>query len=587
MEWTETTKNFFLKNKYIVLLAITILASVLRLWNLGNVPVSLFGDELDVGYHAYSILKTGADYSGNVMPLHFQSLAEWRTPLYLYSAVPSVALFGISALGVRLPAALFGIATVPVMYFLVKELIQRDEKKLTLLGLFAAFLLAITPWHIQYSRAAFEVTQLLFFFLSGITLFLRGIRTKGSYLWLSGVCFALMPWIYSTAKLFIPFFLLALFLIYWKQIFSLPRKSIILAVLALGLVVAPITWSTLFGGGTQRFNYISVFSDPTIEPEVGTARGNDARARGESGTGLSPTIADRLYHNKFTLLGNAVLKNYLTPFSSDFLFITGDPNPRHSIEGMGIFYQFEIVGLLVGLVYFLSKNIDRKKKLLLAAWILLGVFPSSLTRDGGNHATRLILVFPPLLFLISYGFYYIFIRARKQMRYVVALGYIVVLVLSFTSYQHLYWVHNPSQSERWWHYGWQEAIQSMKAIDSQYDQVIVTSADEPPWIFFAAWYQFDPEVWHKGYPMNKHTIAGFGEMSFIGKFSFGSPDGKKGVYDWGKILNNKTLYVASAKEVNVNLVAEPERTPKDLKLIKSIAYPSGEPAFYLFTGISQ
>ena len=28
---------------------------------------------------------------------------------------------------------------------------------------------------------------------------------------------------------------------------------------------------------------------------------------------------------------------------------------------------------------------------------------------------------------------------------------------------------------------------------------------------------------------------------------------------------------------------ELDRTPKDLKLIKAIAYPAGEPGFYLFT----
>lgn len=70
-----------------ILFAIVVIASILRLFHLSQVPVSLFGDELDVGYQAYSILKTGRDYSGNYMPLHLQSLAEWRTPLYLYSAV--------------------------------------------------------------------------------------------------------------------------------------------------------------------------------------------------------------------------------------------------------------------------------------------------------------------------------------------------------------------------------------------------------------------------------------------------------------------------------------------------------------------
>ena len=42
-----------------ILIAILIVASVLRLWGLNKVPVSLFGDEVDVGYQAYSILKTG------------------------------------------------------------------------------------------------------------------------------------------------------------------------------------------------------------------------------------------------------------------------------------------------------------------------------------------------------------------------------------------------------------------------------------------------------------------------------------------------------------------------------------------------
>ena len=58
------------KNKKI-LIVILLLASFLRFWKINEVPVSLFGDELDVGYQAYSILKTGKDYSGNSWPMHF------------------------------------------------------------------------------------------------------------------------------------------------------------------------------------------------------------------------------------------------------------------------------------------------------------------------------------------------------------------------------------------------------------------------------------------------------------------------------------------------------------------------------------
>ncbi len=155
----------------ILLIAILLVASFLRLWKLTEVPVSLFGDELDVGYHAYSILKTGKDYSGNLLPLHFQSLAEWRTPLYLYSAVPTVAIYGISPLGVRLPAAFFGILGILGLYLLVKQ-ISKNEK----LALASAVFLAISPWHIQYSRAAFEVTMLLAFLLFGLYFFFRSFK---------------------------------------------------------------------------------------------------------------------------------------------------------------------------------------------------------------------------------------------------------------------------------------------------------------------------------------------------------------------------------------------------------------------------
>src|SRR4030043_2230661 len=105
------------------LIAIILVAFFLRFWKIDKVPVSLFGDELDVGYQAYSILKTGRDYYGNLMPMHFHSLAEWRTPIYLYSAVPTVAIFGISPLGVRLPAAIFGILGIYVLYLLVREIL--------------------------------------------------------------------------------------------------------------------------------------------------------------------------------------------------------------------------------------------------------------------------------------------------------------------------------------------------------------------------------------------------------------------------------------------------------------------------------
>lgn len=525
---------------------------------------------MDVGYHAYSILKTGRDYSGNFMPLHFHSLAEWRTPLYLYSAVPTVALFGISPLGVRLPAVIFGVLGVYGIYLLFK-LVFKDEN----VGIVSAFLLSISPWHLQYSRAGFEVTMLLSFLIFGLFFFYKSISENGKYLWISLSLLLLTPLIYSTAKLFTLMLLFFLLITYKKEIFSISKKYILWTVVA-SLIFGSITiYAVLFSGGSQRFNYISVFSDPVIEPEVGVARLNDARVRGENGTGIQPKLLDRLMHNKFVYWSEKISSNYIKSFSTDFLFVNGDPNPRHMIDDMGMFYKIDMLLLLVGLIYFFSdKNQNYKNKLLILFWVLAGIIPSAITRDGGDHGTRLITILPPLVLLMSYGY----INLPKLLKYL----YIAALTLLFVFYLHSYYVHYPSDSERWWHYGWKQAVSSIKEIDGNYDKVVITMKDEPAWIFFAAAYQYEPKMWQKEFPVgNDVELTGFGKVSHTGKFYFASPEG--GIYSLEKVIDQKTLYLASAKEVAWNLLMDPKLKPNGLKLIKSIAFPSGEPAFYIFT----
>lgn len=532
--------------------------------------MSLFGDELDVGYQAYSVLKTGKDYYGNSWPMHFHSLAEWRTPLYLYSCVPTVALFGISAWGVRLPAAVFGILGVWLMYLLVKELFD-DEK----LGVVAALVTAISPWHIQYSRAAFEVTELLFLLLLGLVLFIKALKQR-KRLWLAMACFGLMPWVYSTAKMFTPMLIGFLVILWWRELIRFSRKELAWAAITLAVVAGPIAYSTVFGGGAERFGYISVFTNPVMETEVGVARLNDARMRGEMGEGISPKLTDRMFHNKFTYWSENILDNYFKAFSTDFLFVQGDPNLRHSVHGMGQFYKVEAVMMIAGLVIFITGGLDRRKKWLLGLWLIAGILPAAITRDGGNHATRLILILPPLIILVSLG------MARLSKRLFIV--YSVLLLINFVFYMHGYWMHNPWYAERWWHSGFEEAIQKVKEIDGRYERIVITTASEPPWVFFAAWYQYPPDEWQREFPIgNNVDLDGFGRVSHIGKFYFGSPE-VEGFYAWNQVIDKRTLYLASEKEVKVNLISEPKRTPPGLHLIKAISYPSGEPAFYLFDG---
>lgn len=562
----------------ILLIAIIVLTCFLRLWNLNKVPVSLFGDELDVGYQAYSVLKTGKDYSGNFLPFNFQSLAEWRTPLYLYSSVPTVAIFGITPWGVRLPAAIFGILGVVAFYLLIKEITKNEWW-----GLTGAFFLSISPWHIQYSRAGFEVTELLFFLIIGLFFFFKALKNEGKYLWLSGAFLVLTPWIYSTAKLFTPFLLVFLFLAFRKEILSFSKKHLISTIIVMIVLGLPVAYSTLFGGGTQRFGYISVFTDPTVAPEIGVDRLRDSNMRGDNTLGVKPTIFDRAFHNKIVSWSEIIVTNYLKSFSTDFLFIKGDPNPRHSL-GFGEFYRIDALLLVLGLIFFVTKFENKKIKALILFWILVAPLPASITRDGGNHATRLILMLPPLIFLSSYGLVKTFELLRKIPRKIFLIGYLSILLISFVFYQHQYWVHYPWDSERWWHAGFKETFEAMREVEKDYNRVFISMSGEPVWIFFAGWNQFPPDKWHEGYPFAGTYVDGFGQISYIDKYYFGTANEHGAtIYDLSKYITNKDLYIAVAKENPWNLIAEPEKVAPGLKLIKAIPYPSGEPAFYLFT----
>ena len=550
----------------VTLLIILLLASFLRLYKLDANPPSLFGDELDVGYQAYSILKTGKDYYGNFMPVHFRSLADIRTPLYLYSSVPTVAIFGITPWGVRLPAAVFGILGVFLIYLLVK-LISGNEK----LALFSAFLLCISPWDIQYSRAAYEVTELLAAYLLGIYFFIRGLK-EYKYLTLAALFLALTPWIYNTAKLYLPMTMVAIFIIWFKELKEIPKKYLYTSLAVFLIVAVPFAISTVFGGGVERFNYLSITSDPTIQGTIGFDRQRDLQAGSPFG---------KLFHNKETLVSGKFLDNYFSAFSTEFLFIKGDPNIRQSLERMGEFYKFEALLLVLGAVFLWRVPMDRKVRSFFMFWIFTGAVPSALTIDGGDHATRLILLLIPLTIVMAIGGIKVFEFSRRYYpRFFIPLFW-VIIGISFLFYQHDYWVHYPVESQKLWDSGYKDAIQSAVSLKGQYGKIIISDADEPSLIYFLGWSQFPPEIFQKNPLLAKTTIPGIGAVLELDNYYFTPQGSTNDLYTLGSILPSHTLYVAPFSEIKFDLVKDPARIPADIKLIKTIFYPSGDPAFYL------
>src|SRR3989344_4548439 len=112
-----------------LLILIVFVGLILRFYQLGVNPPSLTWDEASQGYNAYSILKTGADEYGNKFPISIRSFDDYKPALYTYLAVPGIAIFGLNEFAVRVPSALIGVLSILAIYFLVKELLQKWNKK--------------------------------------------------------------------------------------------------------------------------------------------------------------------------------------------------------------------------------------------------------------------------------------------------------------------------------------------------------------------------------------------------------------------------------------------------------------------------
>lgn len=570
------------KSNFILVLIIIIAFSV-RLWKIDTIPPSMYYDELDLGYQAYSILNTGRDYFGNLLPLHPHSFAEYRTPFNIYTAIPTVWLFGINAYGVRLPSVIFGVLGVFGFYLLIRQLLISEDKGLNKLkdankiALLGALVLTISPWHIQFSRVTLEVSALVFFLTFGLYLFFKSLRTS-RYLWLSALFLILTPWIYSTAKLFIPFFLLFILVNWKKEIFRLPKVEIIKAIIALLIVGLPMVYMTLSGKAGSRFSYISIFTDPTVATEVNFSREFDTVVRGENWVGAKPNFSDKFFHNKPVYWIKSFTGNILSAFSTEFLFSDGDINLRHSLKGVGQFYRIEALTLILGMVLFFTKKSDIKIKRLFLFWLIAGVIPYALTRDGSTHAARLIIILPPLIVFIAYGLIGGLKLIKAKFRFIALAIYAGIWLLEFTFYTHNYLIHYPWESERWWNAGYKEMVDEIKIIEDEYEKIIITTADEPPLVFFAAYYPYDSAKWQTA--VKNGTLTGEADGSKkIDKYYFDQYRNE----NLHEILCSKCVYIASAREVEYNLIMEPNKNNKNLNLIKSITLPSGEPAFYFFT----
>jgi len=570
--------------KKILFFSILLLALFLRFYRLDKVPPSLFADEVDLGYQAYSFLKTGQDYFGNIFPVSFHSFADFRAPLYIYSAAGTIAAFGLNEWGVRLPAAIFGVLGVVAFFFLVLKISQNINY-----SLLATFVLAILPWHIHYSRAGFEVTAMFFLLTGGLWFFFQFLEKKSPlYFFISLVSFSLCFYTYATARLFIPLLGITALIIYGKKIFSVGLKSLGPVVIICFLILLPFLKDTVFGGGLHRFSYLNIFSDSNLKFEVDRGRLVDTVHNKEKEVGMSPPFFSYVFHNKPLSWSLEIINSYVSSLSFNFLFLTGDPNSRHGIGKMGVLLLVFLPFFILGLWGIFTQVEGRKEglfspkeALFFLLFFFLAPLPASITYDGETHATRLFFLVLPVTLFISSGIWTLLgWFKKKKIKLTVSLLVLVLIMMNFVYYLHLYYYHYPVGSEKFWHAGFKEAIRAVIKEDNGYDKVIFSNTYDPPLIFFLFWSEYSPQKfnasrilspdyqWFEGKQIEKY---------YFGRLGTGFLDS----YLPLQIKNNgieRTLILSRRNDFGGDLEKD---VPFPLRLMQTFRLPSGEPILYL------
>ena len=513
---------------------IFLLALVLRFWNLGSYPEAIDEDEMALGYYGYSLVKNGTDEYGNKFPVYFQSAGDYKYGLYSYLAAIPVWLFGLNPVTTRSVAALAGALSVIAIYFLALTIFNKKRY-----ALIAAFVLAVAPTHIHFSRVAYNNILGALFATVAITFYLHFLKKfdKKNVLLALGF-FVLSIYSYQAYRIFLPavFILLALLL---------PTKNRLKAILVSLFAVAVVGLSFISPAGRARSQDFSILINKPKLIEQYT----------EDSLGETPLLLTRALHNKIAATSLGVLNRYFSYFDPKFLFVDTAQAERHTTPDMGLFYLIEAPLFLLGILFLLKIG---KSMVIPLVLLLASPLAASLVIEA-RSTTRGIIIVYALSLIIALGIYFL-TSIKKQAKF--GVGLLALLYLAnFIYFFHQYTVHKIYHHPWYSDVGLKEIVMRVNELYDGYDAVVMSNGHYIPYLFYN---KVDPKV-------------------FIQKSEFADQALTRGVrvirYD--KIFFNMPYECPAAGKERVLYVCFGFRVPQNADLVDVIRFRDGQPAIVL------
>ncbi len=542
----------------IILCFIIIIAIFFRFWGLGTNPPLLNWDEVAWGYNAYSIGIDGKDEFGKFLPVSYlESFGDYKPPVYAYLDVLPVKIFGLNAFATRFPSALFGVFTVLATYYLAKRLFYKSSGK-EWLGLAASGILAISPWHIMLSRGAFEANVATFFIVCGVWLFLEAMEGKKWYLIFSAISLVLSLYTFNTARIVSPLLVIFLTIIFWKKLWKIKPVVVVSAIIGI-LILLPSVKFLFSPQAKLRFQEVNIFSDISLIKTSNQEIANDSN---------SPI--SKIIHNRRVIYSLAYLKHYFDNLDPNFLFITGDPNPKFSTQQTGELYLWDLPFLIIGILFMFKRR--EGFWYIVPLWLLLGIIPAATARET-PHALRTETTLPTFQIFIAYGLVTVVMyikntfknKTYKKIIYVfIGLG----ILLNLFYYQFEYNAHYAYEFSGDWNYSYKDSVSYVSSVKNNFKNVYITEALGRPYIYYLFYTHTLPSVYRKTAVIQR-DVFGFVDVKKFDKYTF--------VPDISTISKQKnTLYINVYNQV-----------PNNAHILKTFTLLNGQPSLvaYDFTNI--
>jgi len=445
-------------------------------------PVTL--DEAKESYTAYSIIKTGKDTNGDFPGLFFRSDNNYLSPLGVYFRIPSIYLFGLSNLGVRLPSIVFSLITVYIFYLVSRQFLKNKNKVFL-----STFLFAISPFFIQLNIFDLGMTLGLLFILLSAYFF-----TQDNFKFFLIASFLAILSSFSA----LPFVLVSLvFYSYQKR----KVKPLLIVILAIFLITV-----IFLKPNQELLNFLvreTIIKD--ILPSSYTHLIDKKLSFGQALS--SPLITEkfnfnRMAHNKPFYGARELFKSIIKPFDFELLtssFQSQTILAKERLDSVALpkFFFWEIPIIFIGLMLLL-----KKKNLALFTFAFGTLLSVLIFKEKALGFVLPMVVFSETVFVFHLR------KILKHSYFKAAILLIsVLLFFSHASFLDLFWFHKFSwfkeQDLR------QYQIWDILTVeDLEGDKVIVTDRLGEPVNHFLFYEKVDPSFYQEQRKLGVITSAG-------------------------------------------------------------------------------